>query len=236
MAPLCSHTGLVGLVLKGRWWFSWTNGCYGQNLGLLIWTKLETPIKRTEASLFSSSKGSVPYMCWRRVHCGVWHWWSNIPPHCTSEAHGKCCLLLHILAVPPSSSVQEETTKLDGTVPHHSWKCKESYCCCCHGPLVLLAMGDSGTSILLTRYECIQLWSLFQNERTTARNNTRDEFIHAIGHSIWNINKDGHTDGVWCLPKIWQKVINKGGKLHLKVHKCCTPVNKAIPEISNCCH
>ena len=31
------------------------------------------------------------------------------------------------------------------------------------------------------------------------------------------------------------KVINKGVTI-LKVHKCCTPVNKAMSEISNWCH
>ena len=67
------------------------------------------------------------------------------------------------------------------------------------------------------------------------RYNTRYEFILAIGRSKWNINKDVRADGVRRLPNIWQKVINKGGTL-LKVHKCCTPANKAMPEISNCCH
>ena len=39
--------------------------------------------------------------------------------------------------------------------------------------------------------------------------NIRDEFIRAIGRSIRNINKDGHADGLWRLPNIWKKVINK---------------------------
>ena len=65
------------------------------------------------------------------------------------------------------------------------------------------------------------------------RYNTRDEFIHAIGRSIQNINKDGHIDGVQQLPNIWKNVINKGDTI-LKVHKCCTPVNKAMSGISNC--
>ena len=59
--------------------------------------------------------------------------------------------------------------------------------------------------------------------------NTRDELIRAIRRSVRNINKDGRADGVRRLPNIWQKVINK-------VHKCCTSVNKAMSEISNCCH
>ena len=67
------------------------------------------------------------------------------------------------------------------------------------------------------------------------RYNTRDEIIHAIGRSIQNINKDGQADGVWRVPNIWQKMINKGTAI-LKVHKCCTPVNKAMSEILNFCH
>ena len=67
------------------------------------------------------------------------------------------------------------------------------------------------------------------------RYNTRVEILHGIGWSIRIINKDGLADGVRCLPIIWQKVINKGVTI-LKVHNCCSPVNKAMSEISNCCH
>ena len=44
---------------------------------------------------------------------------------------------------------------------------KESYRCCCHRSLALLAMGDSRT--ILTQYESMQLRSLHQSERTTVR-------------------------------------------------------------------
>ena len=73
IVPLCSRTGLVGPVPKGRWWLSWANCRYGQNLGLLIWTNLETPIKWTEASWFSLSKESAPYTmcCEGDVHSGM---------------------------------------------------------------------------------------------------------------------------------------------------------------------
>ena len=34
-----------------------------------------------------------------------------------------------------------------------------------------------------------------------------------------------------------QKVINKGAIImKVGLHKCCTPVNKAKSQISNCCH
>ena len=68
------------------------------------------------------------------------------------------------------------------------------------------------------------------------RYNTRDKLIRAIERSVRNINKDGRADGVRRLPNIWQKVIRDGIILVLKVHKCCTPVDKAKSEISNCCH
>ena len=45
MAPLCSLTGLIGLVPKGRWWFCRMNRCYARNLGSPIRTKLEIPIE-----------------------------------------------------------------------------------------------------------------------------------------------------------------------------------------------
>ena len=67
------------------------------------------------------------------------------------------------------------------------------------------------------------------------RYNTRHKFIRDIWRSIRNINKDGRADCVRRLPNTWQKVINKG-MTTLKVHKCCTTVNKAMPKISNGCH
>ena len=94
---------------------------------------------------------------------------------------------------------------------------------CCHGPHAPLAMGGSGISTLVTRYESMRLQSLCHNERTTARDRceTRDEIIRAIGRSI-------HADCERRLPKVKTKV--------LKADKCYTSVNKVLSEISNCCH
>ena len=62
-----------------------------------------------------------------------------------------------------------EKQTLGGTESHYSsWQCKASHLCC-HGALALLAMGDSGTSTVLTRYESTWLWYLHHNERTTVR-------------------------------------------------------------------
>ena len=172
LSLLRSRKGLVGPVPKGRWRLAWTNRRYGRNLGSLIRTKLETPIKWMEASRFFSSKVSAPYTmcCEGDVHCNVCHWWVITAPRCTSKADGKCCLLLRVPAAPPSSCAQEKTTTPGGTESHHSsWQCQESHRCCCHGSLEPLAMGDSGTFTVLIRYESMRLRSLRQSKRTTAR-------------------------------------------------------------------
>ena len=74
MAPLCSRTGLVGPEPKGRWRLSWTNRRCGRNLGSLIRTKLETPIKWMEGStaiLLVQRKCPYYNMVWRC--CSLWH-------------------------------------------------------------------------------------------------------------------------------------------------------------------
>ena len=79
---------------------------------------------------------------------------------------------------------------------------------------------------LLSPWAC----DLFAKEKEPLRGNrckTWDELIRIIRRSIQNINKDGRSDGVRRLPNIWQKEINKGEASILKVHKCCTQVNKA---------
>ena len=160
---------------------------------------------------------------------------------CTSKADCICCLLQHVPAAPPSSSVQEKMTTIGDT-----------------GPIILPNNARSHTAVavpdLLCRWQCeiqersiyspnISLcdYDLFTKVKEPLRGtwyNTIDELICAIGRSIWsiqNIKKDGCADGVRCLPNIWQKVINKEATI-LNVHKCCTSVNKAMSEISNCCH
>ena len=127
---------------------------------------------------------------------------------------------------------------LGGREPHHSsWQCKESHRCSCLGHRAPLAMGDSGTSTVLTRYESMRLRSLGKSETTTARYPTQHKRWTYSCYRAVNTehNKDGRADGVRRLPNIFQKVINKE-KTTLKVHKCCTHVNKAMSEISNCCH
>ena len=105
---------------------------------------------------------------------------------------------------------QKKTTTLGGTEPHHSsWQCKESHCCC-HEPLAPLAMGDSGTSTVLTRYESMRLRSHRQNEGTTARN--------PVKHKRWTypcymtINTEHQQRWMcwWCMMS--SKHLTKGDK------------------------
>ena len=88
MAPLCSRTGLVGPLPKGRWRLPWTYRRYGKNLVSLIRTKLKTPIKKI---------GSIPVLLFQRecsIHNVLWRWcslwrmtlWGNTVPRCTSKA------------------------------------------------------------------------------------------------------------------------------------------------------
>ena len=63
------------------------------------------------------------------------------------------------------------------------------------------------------------------------RYSTRDELIRAIGQYKRNITR---AYGVRRLSNIWQKMVNKGATI-LKIHKCCSPVNKAMSEILNYC-
>ena len=101
-----------------------------------------------------------------------------------------------------------------------------------------LAIGDSGTSTVLTRYESMRLWSLRQSERTIARDSVQDKRWTYPCHRAVNMehNKDGCADGVRRLTNIWKKVIYKEGRLYWRHINVWTPVNKAMSEISNCCH
>ena len=116
---------------------------------------------------------------------------------------------------PPSSGDQDKTTTLGTELHHSSWQCKEWHRCC-HGPLELLVMGDSGTATVLTRYESMRLRSLLQIERTTARDPVQHKRWTYLCYRAANTvhQQRGCAHGVRRLPNIWQKVINKGGRLH----------------------
>ncbi|KAJ4438220.1 hypothetical protein ANN_14159 [Periplaneta americana] len=110
---------------------------------------------------------------------------------------------------------------IDGVILHHAVSPRQTanadYCCrfLQHHlrPLAPLAMGDSGTPIVLTRLSpCdYDLFTKVKEPLRGTRCNIRDEFIHAIGRSIRNINEDGRADGVRRLPNIWQKSLRWAG-------------------------
>jgi hypothetical protein len=80
------------------------------------------------------------------------------------------------------------------------------------------------------------LCSLRQNERTTAEwhiTTQREETVRAVGWSLLDINKSGHTNGVHRLPQIWQKVVHMGAII---LEECLPQVIKVISEIQRCCH
>ena len=79
----------------------------------------------------------------------------------------------------------------------------------------------------------ISAWGSFTCHKST----TRDPRLYKeVILRIFTLWKNPSTPARFepTNPNIWQKVKNKGVTI-LKVHKCCTPVNKAMPEISNCC-
>ena len=78
---------------------------------------------------------------------------------------------------------------------------------------------------------------LHQNERTTTRDPAQYTRWTYPCYRAVNTEHQQRWTHWWCKTpyKHVTKVINKGVTI-LKVHKCCTPVNKAMLEISNCCH
>ena len=135
------------------------------------------------------SRFFLPYTmcCESDVHCGVWHWWGNtVLPRQKVNAVYYCTFLQYHIR----SALRRKRRHLvvqNSNILHD--KAKDSHRCCSHGPLATLAMGDSGTSTVLTRYECMLLRSQMKEPLGGTRYKTRDELIRAIGQSIRNINK-----------------------------------------------
>ena len=86
----------------------------------------------------------------------------------------------------------------------------EASCCCCHGPLMPLAIGDSETFTVLTRYESMLLWSLHQSEKTTERDPAQ--------HKRWTypcyseVNTEHQQRWMHWLCTISSKYLAKGDK------------------------
>ena len=100
---------------------------------------------------------------------------------------------------------QEKTTTFGSPEPpHSSWQCKESHHCC-HRPLAPLAMGDTGTSTILTLYESMWLRSLRQSERTTMRKRWTYPCYRAV-----NTERQQRWTHWWCTTP--SKHLAKGDK------------------------
>ena len=148
--------------------------------------------------------GSIPALLVQRKcapHNVLWRWcWLWRMTHAVYPRQIiNACLLLHVPAAPRLPGVQEKTTTLGDTEPHHhsSWQCKEWHRCCCYqGPVALLAMGDSGTPTVLTRYESMQLRSLFQSERIAAVQHKRSTYSFYRAFNAEHLEK---WTRFWCL-------------------------------------
>ena len=120
---------------------------------------------------------------------------------------------------------QEKTTTLGGTEPHHSsWQCKESHSCCCHGSLAPLAIGDSGTSTVLTRNESMRLLSLRQNEWTTARDPVQHKiWIYPCYRMVDTVHQQRRTHW-WCTTpsKRLAKCNKLGGRVYWRYENVAT--------------
>ena len=177
MAPLCSRTGHVGPVPKGRWRLSSTNRRYGRNMGSLIWNKIGTPIKRMEASRFTSSKESAPntICCEDDVHWSVRHWWDNTALRCTSKADGKRCPLLHSTIFFQRSGENDDIW----------WYRTSSF---------LMTM-QAGTPLLLSRTSCAAGNGRFCNIHCT-----HPIWIHAI--TIFSPKRNNHCEGLCTIQEM----------------------------------
>ena len=98
-----------------------------------------------------------------------------------------------------------------GTESHHSsWQCMESHHCCCHRPFAPLAMGDSRTSTVLTRYESMRLRSFRQSERTTLKDPVQHKRWTYLRFRAVNTEHQQRWTCWWCTKP--SKHLKKGDK------------------------
>ena len=181
----------------------------------------QTPYKMTPCGEQHSSIPCFFVGCWSPMDCSttfIQHKGENddmlvhypIILHNNVRSHIAAAVmdLLHLLLHVPQQ-VAKTMTHGD-TEPHHSsWQCKESHCCC-HGPLVPLAMGDSGTSTTLTRYESMWLQSLRQSERITVRDPVQHKRWTYPCYRAVNMEHQQKWTHWWCT--IPSKHLAKGDK------------------------
>ena len=133
--------------------------------------------------------------CEGDVHCGVWHWWGNTAPCCTSKATVNaayyCTFLQH--------HHQEKTILGDTRTPSFFMKMqgvklpvavKEGLSCCWQWEILEHLSYSPDVS------QCdYDLSAKVKEPLRGTWYNKRDELIRAIQFSIWNINKDGRASG-----------------------------------------
>ena len=123
-----------------------------------------------------------------------------VPPRQTVNAAQYCTFLQHHIRPVLRRKrrhlvVRNPTILLDNARSHR---------CCCHGLLAPLAMGDSGTSTVVNRYEPMRLRSLRQSKRTIARDPVQHKRLTYPCYRAVNLehHNDGQSNCVRRLPNI----------------------------------
>ena len=236
MAPLYNPTGLVGPITKGSWWLSWMNRLYGENMGSLIQTKLETPIKHPNSPhpwkvrprqcavkvmfiVVSDINGVIlhhPIPSRQTVNSAYYGMF--LQPHLRPALTRKWQHMVVQNPIILHDNLRSHTTAVMDLLRSWQWEILEH-------PLNSLDMSPCNYDLFAKVKEPLRgIWY-----------NTRDKLIHATGQSVWTSTKMNMLmvyDAFQTFGKRWQIV----GATLLKVHKCCIPVNIAMSEISNWCH
>ena len=222
MASLCSHTGHVEPVPKGRWRFSWTNRRYGGNLGSLIEPNLKCQSNEWRHPSSPRPKKMHPTQSAVKVIFIVAYGIDGIILHQAVYLQGRRLMLPITARSCGTNFVQRSGEKmtLGGTEPHHcSWQCQESQCCCCCcGTLAPLEMGDSRTSTVLTRYESMRLRALRQREITTAKDTVQCNRWTYPCYRVVNTKYQQRWTRWWCMMP--SKHLAKGDKLGVDYVEC----------------
>ena len=201
MVPLCSRTGFIRLVIKGRWRLFWMNRRYGR-------TKHETSIKWMEASWFSSSKNVHPTQFAVKVMFIVAYDIDGVILHHTVSPRQRvnadyyCMFLQHhlrsMLRRKRRHLVVQNPIILHGNAKSHTAAAAAAVTDllrCCQWEILVHPPHSPDMS------PCdYDFFTKVKEPLLGTRYNTRDKLILAIGRSIQNIKKDGSADGVRCLP------------------------------------
>ena len=155
--------------------------------------------------------GSIPVLLVERkcaLRIVLWRWYSlrrwrmalygvilhhAVPPRQTVNSAYYCKFLQHHLR--PALTRKRRHFVLQNPMILHK-NARSHPAAAVTARLAPLAVGDSGTPTLLTRYESMRLRSLRQSERTSARDPVQHErWTYPYSRTEWNINKYGRADG-----------------------------------------